>query len=76
MDRKFKQVEGHPNLVRDSVSHAIINRNNGAYEQAKKRASAAQQQRDEIRETTREINDLKAEIYEIKHLLKDLVGNQ
>ena len=47
-----------------------------AYELAKKRASAAQQQRDEIRETTREINYLKAEMYEIKHLLKDLVGNQ
>ena len=35
MDRKFKQVEGHPDLARDTVSHAIINRNNGAYELAK-----------------------------------------
>ena len=76
MSREYREVEGHPDLVRDTTSHAIINRNNGAYELAKKRASAAQQQRDEIRETTREINDLKAEIYEIKHLLKDLVGNQ
>ena len=76
MNRKFKQVEGHPDLVRDTVSHAIINHNNGAYELAKKRASAAQQQRDEIRETTREINYLKSEMYEIKHLLKDLVGKQ
>ena len=76
MDRKFKQVEGHPDLARDTVSHAIINRNNGAYELAKKRASAAQKQRDEIRETTREINYLKAEMHEIKHLLKDLVSNQ
>ena len=30
------QVEGHPDLVRDSQSHAIINRNRSAYEQAKK----------------------------------------
>ena len=69
------QVEGHPDLVRDSNSHAIINRNTGAYEQAKRRAAAAQAQRDEIRDTNREINHLKSEMHEIKNLLKELVGN-
>ena len=68
-------VEGHLDLVRDSTSHAIINRNTGAYEQAKRRAAAAQAQRDEIRNTTREINNLKSEMHEIKNLLKELVGN-
>ena len=68
-------VEGHLDLVRDSTSHAIINRNTGAYEQAKRRAAAAQAQRDEIRDTTREINNLKSEMHEIKSLLKELVGN-
>ena len=68
-------VEGHLDLVRDNTSHAIINRNTGAYEKAKRRAAAAQAQRDEIRDTTREINNLKSEIHEIKGLLKELVGN-
>ena len=68
-------VEGHLDLVRDSTSHAIINRNTGAYEQAKRRAAAAQAQRDEIRDTNREINNLKSEMHEIKSLLKELVGN-
>ena len=68
-------VEGHVDLVRDSNSHAIINRNTGAYEQAKRRAAAAQAQRDEIRDTNREINNLKSEMHEIKNLLKELVGN-
>ena len=68
-------VEGHLDLVRDSTSHAIINKNVGAYEQAKRRAAAAQAQRDEIRDTNREINNLKSEIHEIKGLLKELVGN-
>ena len=68
-------VEGHIDLVRDSTSHAIINKNVGAYEQAKRRAAAAQAQRDEIRDTTREINNLKSEMHEIKNLLKELVGN-
>ena len=40
------QVEGHPDLVRDTHSHAIINRNRGAYERAKKRAQEAQESRD------------------------------
>ena len=73
MEKVYKQVDGHPNLARDSKSHAIINRNTDAYEQAKKRAAAAQRQRDEIRDTTREINYLKSEMHEIKHLLKELL---
>ena len=75
MERVYKQVEGHSNLVRDGKSHAIINRNVDAYDQAKKRAASAQRQRDEIRDTTREINHLKSEMHEIKHLLKELLVN-
>ena len=75
MERVYKQVEGHPNLVRDTNSHAIINRNVDAYEQARKRAASAQKQRDEIRDTTREINHLKSEMHEIKNLLTQLLVN-
>ena len=39
MSREYNEVEGHPDLIRDSQSHAIINRNASAYEQAKKRLS-------------------------------------
>ena len=76
MKESYIPVEGHPDLVRDSNSQAIINRNVNAYEQAKRRAAAAQRQRDEIRDTNREINHLKSEMHEIKHLLKELVGNR
>ena len=74
MKENYIPVEGHADLVRDNNSHAIINHNVGAYEQAKRRAAAAQAQREEIRDTTREINHLKSEIHEIKNLLKELVG--
>jgi len=67
------KVEGHDNLVRDSDSKAIINTNKNAYEVAKRRAEEAQRQRDEMRETSREINTLMCEMYEIKHLLQELV---
>ena len=71
----YIRVQGHADLVRESKSNAIINRNTCAYEKAKRRAAAAQAQRDEIRDTTREINHLKSEMHEIKNLLKELVGN-
>ena len=72
----YIEVENNKNLVREISSHAIINRNRGAYDLAKKRAADAQRQRDEIRNTTREINTLKSEMYEIKNLLTKLVSNQ
>ena len=74
--RQYIPVEGHTDLARDSDSHAIINRNRSAYEMAKKRSVDAQRQRDEIRNTTRDINTLKSEMYEIKNLLTKLVSNQ
>ena len=76
MSDRFVQVEGHSDLVRDTQSHAIVNRNRGAYELAKKRAAEAQRLRDEIRTTTREINTIKSEMHEIKSLLKKLVSKE
>ena len=70
---EYLKVEGHQDLVRDTNSGAIINRNRSAYEMAKKRAADAQRQRDEIRSATREINTLKCEMHEIKDMLKTLL---
>ena len=64
------------NLKRDLNSPGIVNTNLNAYEIAKRRASEAQKQRDQIRDTAREINTLKCEMHEIKDLLKQLVGNK
>ena len=76
MEDKFIKVEGHSDLSRDRNSWAIVNRNRGAYDRAKKRALEAQAARDTIRDTTRDINTLKSEMHEIKSLLKQLVSNQ
>ena len=67
---EYLKVEGHKDLARDLNSGAIITRNRSAYEMAKKRATEAQKQRDEIRSATREINTLKCEMHEIKDMLK------
>mgnify|MGYP001182661939 FL=1 len=69
----YIKVQGHSNLVRDINSHAIINKDKNAYNLAKRRAEEAQRQRDEIRGATREINNLKCEMHEIKSMLKTLL---
>ena len=69
----YIKVQGHSNLVRDVNSHAIINKDKSAYNLAKRRAEEAQRQRDEIRGATREINNLKCEMHEIKSMLKTLL---
>ncbi len=74
MGREFLQVKDHEDLVRDTQSNAIVNRNTNAYEVGVKRAKETQQQRDEIRNATREINTLKCEMHEIKNMLTELIN--
>ena len=65
--------QGYNSLVRDTRSNAIVNKDKNAYNIAKRRAEEAQRQRDEIRGATREINNLKCEMHEIKDMLKTLL---
>ena len=70
---EYVKVEGYNNLVRDTKTNAIINTDRTAYQMAKKRAADAQRQRDEIRTATRETNNIKCEMHEIKSMLKTLL---
>ena len=69
------KVEGHDNLVRDTRSNGIINTNVTDYEKYMARVRARKTQTDQIQDACREINSIKAEMFEIKNLLKDLVKN-
>ena len=69
----FIKVQGYNSLVRDTRTNAVINKDKNAYNIAKRRAEEAQRQRDEIRGATREINNLKCEMHEIKSMLKTLL---
>ena len=69
----YIKVQGYSGLVRDTRTNAVINKDKNAYNIAKRRAEEAQRQRDEIRGATREINNLKCEMHEIKSMLKTLL---
>ena len=72
-EREYRKVEGNTDLSRDMSSGVIVNTNRSAYERAVARSKAAQRQRDELRSVTREINNIKCEMHEIKRLLEQLV---
>jgi len=70
----YLKVKGHSNLVRDTESHAIVNTNRNTYELYMKSQIQKRKQQDQLRDTVREINNLKNEMYEIKELLKKVIG--
>ena len=67
------KVEGHDNLVRDTVSNAVINSSTSEYKIYMAKYRAREQQGDELRNACKEINNLKAELREIKTLVKKVL---
>jgi prefoldin subunit 5 len=67
------KVQGHVSLVRDLKSNAIVNNSNTEYQIYMNRIKSREQQGDQIRNTIKEINTLKQELFEIKELLKEVI---
>jgi len=73
-NKEFIKVEENKDLSRDVYSGGIVNTNRSAYEKAIIRSRAAKVQRDELKNATKEINNLQDEMREIKILLQQLVN--
>ena len=67
------KVAGHDSLARDVRSNAIVNTSKNEYQIYMNRIRSREQQSDEIRNTIKEINLLKQELFEIKNLLKEVL---
>ena len=67
------KVEEKKDLERDMSSNAIVNTNKSAYDLAKRRAKEAQKERDNLRDVTREVNEIKCEMHDIKNMLTQLL---
>lgn len=67
---KFLQVEGHPELIRDSSSGAVLNTTN---EMLGKAAKKRKQKDNEINTLKDDVDVLKSDVTEIKSLLKSLL---
>ena len=71
--RKLR-VQGYSSLVRDTRSNAIVNTNTSEYTLYMERRKVRSNQGNEIRSAVREINTLKAELREIKKLIKEIIN--
>ena len=67
------KVDGYENLVRDTSSNAVINSSTSEYRIYMARHRARNKQSDELRNACKEINTLKAELREIKSLIKKVI---
>ena len=67
------KVEGYESLERDIRTNAIVNTNKTEYQLYMNRIKNREQQGDQIRQTIKEINILKQELFEIKDLLKKVL---
>jgi len=70
---KVAKVEGHKDLIRDLHSNAIVNTNTTEYSLYLQRRKLREKNNDLLRNTVKEINTLKSELYEIKSLLKEVI---
>tara|TARA_A100001035_G_scaffold234325_1_gene197397 strand:+ start:242 stop:472 length:231 start_codon:yes stop_codon:yes gene_type:complete len=69
------KVEGYENLVRDTDSTAIINKDKEGYEVYMRKVSTRKIQRETVRGLVREVNELREDFKEIKNLLNKMVDN-
>ncbi len=70
----FLKVKGKDGLVRDLSSGAIINTSASEYEDYVKKRNASRQLKEELDKQSKEINNIKNEIGEIKELLIRLIN--
>ena len=67
------KVEGHSHLVRDLGSNAIVNTNTTEFSSYMKKYKIREKNNDMLRDTVKEINTLKSELFEIKKMLKEVI---
>lgn len=72
MKQKYAKVEGHPNLIRDLTSNAIINTDTLAFNQYNLNKQKRESDKQKINKIESDLIELKSSIDEIKSLLKGI----
>lgn len=74
MEQKYAKVEGHPNLIRDLSSNAIINTDTVSFNQYNLNKQKREIEKQRINKIESDLTELKTSIDEIKLLLKGIVN--
>ena len=67
------RVKGHSDLVRDSVTNAIINTNKSKYEEYISRRNIKKSETQKVQDLEDELSCIKDDLNEIKSLLKEII---
>ena len=71
-----QKVESHPELSRDEYSKGITNIDNDAYKKYMQSAMTRKERNALLETNTKEINNLKEDVSEIKDMLRQLISKQ
>jgi hypothetical protein len=74
MENKYAKVEGHPNIIRDLKTNAIINTDIQGMQNYISSKNRRLNEKQKLESLTNDVEEMKSSIEEIKQLLKDLVN--
>ena len=69
-----QKVESHPELAKDEYSKGITNIDNDAYKKYMQTAMTRKERNALLETNTKEINNLKEDVSEIKDMLRQLIN--
>jgi hypothetical protein len=70
---RFAKVEGHDSLVRDMSSHAIVSTDDEQFNAYQRKRLLEKKQKELIEHQAQEIESMKSDIQEIKHMLAQVL---
>jgi len=76
MSHEFEVVENHPELIRDTFSKGITNRDTDSYKKYMASAIKRKERNSKLDKTVHEINSIKNEMAEMKSMLRQLLENK
>ena len=71
-----QKVESHPELAKDEYSKGITNIDNDAYKKYMQSAMTRKERNALLETNTKEINNLKEDVSEIKDMLRQLINKE
>jgi hypothetical protein len=71
---KLSKIEGHPDLIRDMNTNAILNTNQSGYESYLAMAQVKQKEQNKVEDLERNLDTIKEEINQVKSLLRELLN--
>lgn len=70
----YAKIEGHPDLIRDTRTKAIMNTNHNEYESYLAASRSKREEKNKVETMERDLNSIKEEINQVKNLLQELLN--